>query len=160
MREKEEDYKEKIRRHRQSKLRFFCVTAGIIVFVLLAFFLYHTLRVYNHYVTKEVIERTESSSSVTIQIGENMVSYSKDGASCVDTDGNKIWNQTYEMQKPIVGHTSQSIAISDYNGMIYTEKEIENAFEKALSITSADGIILCCGSLYMIGAMRTYILNR
>ena len=51
-------------------------------------------------------------------------------------------------------------SISDYNGMIYTEKEIENAFEKALSITSADGIILCCGSLYMIGAMRTYILNR
>ena len=99
---KEGDYKEKIRRYRQSKLRFFCVTAGIIVFVLLAFFLYHSLRVYNHYVTKEVIERTESSSSVTIQIGENMVSYSKDGASCVDTDGNKIWNQTYEMQKPIV----------------------------------------------------------
>ena len=113
---KEGDYKEKIRRYRQSKLRFFCVTAGIIVFVLLAFFLYHTLRVYNHYVTKEVIERTESSSSVTIQIGENMVSYSKDGASCVDTDGNKIWNQTYEMQKPIVGVTSNSIAISDYNG--------------------------------------------
>ena len=51
-------------------------------------------------------------------------------------------------------------SISDYNGAIYTEKEIENAFEKALSITSADGIILCCGSLYMIGAMRTYILNR
>ncbi len=113
---KEGDYKEKIRRYRQSKLRFFCITAGIIAFVVLAFFLYHTLRVYNHYVTKEVIERTESSTSVTLQIGENMVSYSKDGASCVDTDGNKIWNQTYEMQKPIVGVTSNSIAISDYNG--------------------------------------------
>ncbi len=114
--EKTGDYKEKIRRHRQSKLRFFCVSAGIIAFVLLAFFLYHTLRVYNHYVTKEVIERTESSTSVTLQIGENMVSYSKDGASCVDIDGNKIWNQTYEMQKPIVGVTDSSIAISDYNG--------------------------------------------
>ena len=51
-------------------------------------------------------------------------------------------------------------SISDFNGAIYTEKEIENAFEKALSITPADGIILCCGSLYMIGAMRTYILNK
>lgn len=51
-------------------------------------------------------------------------------------------------------------SISEYNGTIYTEKEIESAFEKALSITPADGIILCCGSLYMIGAMRTYILNR
>ena len=51
-------------------------------------------------------------------------------------------------------------SISDHDGTIYTEKEIENAFVKALSITPADGIILCCGSLYMIGAMRTYILNR
>jgi len=51
-------------------------------------------------------------------------------------------------------------SISRHEGAIYTEKEVEAAFEKALSVTSADGIILCCGSLYMIGAMRTYILNR
>lgn len=114
MKEKEGDYKEKIRRHRQSKLRFFCITAGTIVFIILALFLYHKLRIYKDYTIKEVIERTESSASVTLQIGENMVSYSKDGASCVDAKGNKVWNQTYEMQKPIVGTTSKSIAISDY----------------------------------------------
>lgn len=114
--EKERDYKEKIRRHRQSKLRFFCITVGIILFVILAFFLYHTLRIYTDYTVKETIERTESSSSVTLQIGENLVSYSKDGVSCVDVNGNKVWNQTYEMQKPIIGNTSNSIAIADYNG--------------------------------------------
>lgn len=114
--DKEGDYKEKIRRHRQSKLRFFCITTGIILFVVLSFLLYHTLRVYTHYTIKETMERTESSASVTLQIGENLVSYSKDGASCVDVNGNKIWNQTYEMQKPIVGLTAESIAITDYNG--------------------------------------------
>lgn len=51
-------------------------------------------------------------------------------------------------------------SISNHTGAIYTEKEIENAYEKALSITSTDGIILCCGSLYMIGAMRAYINNK
>lgn len=51
-------------------------------------------------------------------------------------------------------------SISDYNGTIYAEAETDSAFEKALSVTPKDGIILCCGSLYMIGAMRTYILNR
>ncbi len=114
--DKERDYKEKIRRHRQSKLRFFCITLGVIAFIVLAFFLYHTLRIYTNYNIKEVTERTESSTSVTLQIGKNLVSYSKDGASCVDVDGNKVWNQTYEMQKPIVGVTENSIAISDYNG--------------------------------------------
>lgn len=114
--DKDRNYKEKIRKHRQSKLRFFCIVAGTIAFVVLAFFLYHTLRVYSGYTIKNVLERTESSSSVTLQIGENLVSYSKDGASCVDIEGNKVWNQTYEMQKPIVGVTEKSIAISDYNG--------------------------------------------
>jgi len=51
-------------------------------------------------------------------------------------------------------------SISEYKGTIYMEKEIENAYEKALSITPPDGIVLCCGSLYMIGAMKTYITNR
>ena len=51
-------------------------------------------------------------------------------------------------------------SISEYQGTIYTEKEIQQAYVKAISITPADGIILCCGSLYMIGAMRTYIMNR
>lgn len=116
MREKEGDYKEKIRKHRRSKLRFFCTVVGVILFVVLICFLYHKLRIYNEYTIKNVMERTESSASVTLQIGENMVSYSKDGASCVDIKGNKVWNQTYEMQKPIVGFTSDSIAIADYNG--------------------------------------------
>ena len=51
-------------------------------------------------------------------------------------------------------------SISDHSGTIYTEKEIEKAFEKALSVTPEDGVILCCGSLYMIGAMRTYIKSK
>ena len=51
-------------------------------------------------------------------------------------------------------------SISNHKGLIYTEKEIENAYEKAISVTPADGVILCCGSLYMIGAMRTYIKSK
>lgn len=50
-------------------------------------------------------------------------------------------------------------SISGYTGKIYTEKEIEKAFETALSLTPTDGVILCCGSLYMIGAMRTYLTS-
>lgn len=113
---RDRDYKEKIRVHRQSKLRFICIALASVLFVVFSFFLYHTLRVYTDYTIKSVMERTETSSSVTVQIGDNLVSYSKDGASCVDVEGNKVWNQTYEMQKPVVGVTSKSIAISDYNG--------------------------------------------
>lgn len=116
MKEKEGDYKEKIRRHRQSKLRIFATVLGVIVFIALALFLYHKLRVYTDYTVKNVTERSESSLGTIVLLGENIVSYSKDGAACVDASGNKIWNQTYEMQKPLVDVTGECIAITDYNG--------------------------------------------
>jgi hypothetical protein len=87
---KERDYKEKIRIYRQSKLRFICIALASVLFVVFSFFLYNILRVYTDYTIKSVLERTETSSSITVQIGENLVSYSKDGASCVDVNGNKI----------------------------------------------------------------------
>ena len=47
-------------------------------------------------------------------------------------------------------------SVSDFSGTVEMEKEIEAAYERARTLTPQDGIILCCGSLYMIGAMRTY----
>ncbi len=114
--EKEGDYKDKIRLHRLKKLKIFGIISGFLAFIAVSVFLYQTLRIYSEYKITETIERTESSSSEALHIGENVVFYSKDGASCVDRKGNKVWNQTYEMQKPIVGSTTHSIAISDYNG--------------------------------------------
>ena len=40
----------------------------------------------------------------------------------------------------------------------YIEPQLESAYQKALEITKDDEIILCCGSLYMIGALRSYIV--
>lgn len=48
-------------------------------------------------------------------------------------------------------------SLSAFHGAVYLEKEIGQAFEKARLVTPQDGVILCCGSLYMIGAMRTYL---
>lgn len=113
---KEGDYKEKIRQHRLLKLRFCITVAGIILFIIFALFLYHKLRIYDKYTVKSVVERTESSASVTLNLGANTVTYSKDGVSCLDTNGKKVWNQTYEMQKPMVDVSGECIALTDYNG--------------------------------------------
>ncbi len=114
--EKEGDYREKIRQHKLSQLRAVGIVAGILIFTALSLFLYHKLRVYTDYTVKTVAERNESSSGTIVLLGENIVSYSKDGAACVDTKGNQVWNQTYEMQKPLADVTGDCIAITDYNG--------------------------------------------
>ncbi len=47
-----------------------------------------------------------------------ILAYSRDGASCVDDAGKKIWNLTYEMQQPIISIDGGVAAIGDYNGSI------------------------------------------
>lgn len=39
-----------------------------------------------------------------LALGSNIVSYSADGISCMDQGGNMLWNQTFEMQQPLVCH--------------------------------------------------------
>lgn len=67
---------------------------------------------------------SESASDLTQQydgtqymaLGGNIVSYSPDGTSCMDQSGNILWNQTFEMQQPMVATSGNVMAIADYNG--------------------------------------------
>ena len=64
-------------------------------------------------------------SSVEIKIPSNaemmpfathLLTYSKDGISCMDTKGNAVWNQTFGMQNPMVDINQNVVAVGDYNG--------------------------------------------
>ena len=64
-----------------------------------------------------------ASAEIRITQGANpmpfdgyLLNYSKDGAGCMDTKGNAVWNQTFEMQNPIVDICQNVVAIGDYNG--------------------------------------------
>ena len=50
-----------------------------------------------------------------------------------------------------------SRSISGFSGEIYLEKNLEKAYRKALSVTPENGVVLACGSLYMVGALRSFI---
>ena len=46
----------------------------------------------------------------------HLLTYSKDGAGCMDIKGNAVWNQTFEMQNPIVDVCNDVVAIGDNKG--------------------------------------------
>ena len=50
-------------------------------------------------------------------------------------------------------------ATAHFHKPVILEKEIPRAFDRALEITDENDMILCCGSLYMIGEIREYILS-
>ena len=51
-----------------------------------------------------------------VMFGDNMLKYTKDGASYIDASGKTIWTQSYEMKTPIVNVNGDYVVIADQQG--------------------------------------------
>lgn len=110
------DYREKIRSH---KLVIF-YRGALAVLLVAVFIVFLIVQWKNKVFTESVVA---SSTPVTIvqgatvkNLGGNVLLYSKDGASCIDSKGNVVWNRAFEMQTPMISICNQMAAIGDYNG--------------------------------------------
>ncbi|MDE6814915.1 MAG: hypothetical protein K2P71_02640, partial [Lachnospiraceae bacterium] len=110
------NYKDKIWSHRLAV--FYRAALAIVLAAAAVVFL--ALQWRNKVFTDSVIL---NSTPVTVvqgakvrKLGSSILLYSKDGMSCLDSKGNALWNQTFEMQTPIVAVCNNVAAIGDYNG--------------------------------------------
>lgn len=111
-----EDYRDKIRKHKMSSVyRFLLVVAAVAVLLLIVYIQYKN-HVYTSYdmVTTVALDATDNSE--IMQLGENILIYSADGARCVNSKGEVLWNQTFEMQNTLIATNEDVVAIADYNG--------------------------------------------
>lgn len=110
------DYKEKIRSHKLTL--FYRAVLCILLIVAVAAFLLVQWRdkVFTENVTTSSVPVTVVQGAEVKDLGGSLLLYSKDGASCIDTKGNAIWNLTYEMQSPRISISGETAAIGDYNG--------------------------------------------
>ncbi len=110
------DYRERIRAHKLSVFfKTVLVIAGFVILLVVMNTLWKTktfsdLSVQNSYPVSVV-----TGASARNLNGYLLIS-SKDGASCIDNKGKAIWNQSFEMQSPIVDICGSTVAIGDYNG--------------------------------------------
>ena len=129
-----EHYANKIVKHRLRKIYATILVLVILVAVAAILWIGQKNRIYTMTELLSSHPRQTSSSAKTLMLGDCILTYSNDGASCSDTKGKAIWNQTYEMQNPIVAICENAVAIGDYNGrQIY----IMNT-EKCLSTISTN----------------------
>ncbi len=115
---KDINYKEKIRGHKLTvfyRIALTIVLSGALVF---AFYIQWRDKIYTDNVVMASAEVHVPAGTKVKNLGGNILHYSKDGASCMDTKGNAIWNQTYEMQNPILAICQDVVAIGDYNGSV------------------------------------------
>lgn len=110
------NYKDKIKSHKLTIL----YRAALVIVLIAAVAVFLVVQWKNKVFSESVVV---SSTPVTIvqgamveNLGGNILLYSKDGASCIDAKGNALWNQTFEMQEPMLSVCNNVAAIGDYNG--------------------------------------------
>ncbi len=110
------DYKDKIFKH---KLQVVYRTGLVIVLIfVVALFLKIQAdnRVYTKYEVVKELKKVGTENSTFQNYDGNMLVHSKDGIAAYDRDGGQLWNQSYEMQAPLVKCKGSYVAVGDYKG--------------------------------------------
>lgn len=144
----EESLGRKILRHRLTILYRSVLVVGVIAAAAIVVVIQMKNRVFGEYQVISSVTR-ESISNATIRaLGENILIYSSDGASCINRKGETLWNQTFEIQDPIIAICQNIAAIGNYNGrtiyLMNTEKtigEIDTKMPIRNFAVSAGGIV-------------------
>lgn len=110
------DYRERIRSHKLTI--FYRVVLIVVLLAAVAVFLFVQWKdkIFTESVVTLSVPVVIADGTYLENLGENLLLYSKDGASCMDAKGNMVWNRAFEMQTPMISTCGQTAAIGDYNG--------------------------------------------
>jgi hypothetical protein len=113
---KKESMSDRIVRHRLRIFARILIVLGVIAGVIAIFWVQQQRRTYHEYEVAATAKRDTSTNATSVLLGEDVLSYSNDGANCTNVKGESIWNETFEMQKPILAVCGTTAAIGDYDG--------------------------------------------
>ncbi len=117
--ENEEAVAQKAERRTRFKRIRIVLTLAIIVALLAAGFIYYkNNHAYTGYTVawEKEISASESSTTEFVAFGDNVLKYTKDGASYIDRSGNAVWSMSYELKSPICYVNGDYAVIGDQQG--------------------------------------------
>lgn len=106
----------KIREHRRKILKWTGIGIILLLAALAAGYIFFQTRVYSKYSVIKSVKREDSAGTQFETFAGKILKYGKDGAVYIDEDNQLIWNQTYEMQTPIVDICEGYAAIAEGRG--------------------------------------------
>lgn len=112
----EEIIKETLKKRTRKRAVF---GAAVIVFLAALVFVWTRYRYFYQYTGYETAWETdmvEGTFAEYVPFGNNLLKYTRDGASYIDESGKAVWNQTYEIKTPIVSVNGDYVAIADQQG--------------------------------------------
>ena len=114
----EESLGKKIFRHRLTVLYRSALIVAVIAAAAVVVMIQMKNRVFGEYQVTTSVPRESVSNATIMAFGENILIYGSDGASCINRRGDVLWNQTFEIQNPVLAICQNVMAIGNYNGRI------------------------------------------
>lgn len=116
MQEEKLTFREKILKHRLTKIYRIVLCIALAIAVIAVIRVQIENKIYTDYQVMKTADAIGSSDSVIRAYNGNLLSYSRDGISAYNGSGEQLWNQTYEMQDPIVDVAGEYVVTGDYKG--------------------------------------------
>lgn len=108
-----DELEEKIRKHRRKIAKRIIIVVAAVVALFLIVWLWMALRTYKSFDVKNSVEQKDKSAVSFVDFCGAVVEYSNDGVLYTDSDGNRIWNQAFEMSSPQVVTCESFMTIYD-----------------------------------------------
>lgn len=110
------DLDNRIKRHKQQRVT--VISIGIVMIVVVCVYLLNSYknRVFNSYKVEKSIERAEGNEVNYVAYGTNLLRYSRDGASAINSAGTSLWNGSYEMKNPHIDICGNYVVVADIGG--------------------------------------------
>ena len=110
------ELEQKIRKRRMKVAACIAVAAIVLAVAAAGAGIYYNLKEYKEFEVRSEIERNDSKATKYESFAGSILRYNNDGAFYLDMSNNKIWNQTFEMQEPIVDICGNYAAVADLHG--------------------------------------------
>jgi hypothetical protein len=108
--------KRKVRKHRFARVYRIGIIVLVVAGVLAAYFIYEKTKTFTSYSITNSVDYSLADGAKVVEFDGNILTYSKDGAGAVDSTGKLLWNQTFDMQNPLISMCGDTVAFADYGG--------------------------------------------
>lgn len=110
------EFKQKLARHRRLIAYKVIFVIAVVAAVLIMMYLSYKNMVYSDYSIINTIQYEDSTGANFRRFNGNILKYSRDGATAFNMENDMLFNQTYEMQNPMVDVCGDYVALGDYKG--------------------------------------------
>ena len=132
-----EELEKQILEHRKKRAKQVILIVFAVVLFAISVDLMYKLRNFDSYEVKNSVERSATGVSGYVNFHGYLLEYSNDGISCSGSNGEKIWNQTFEMTSPEIEICGDYLVVYDAGGsklLILTEGGLQKSIETSSPI--------------------------